>query len=69
LIAASKDSGEANQISEEERQIRCQESDLLVKISAPPAIGEDSLKKLVNRRREQLEQSKDGGDADDQEKK
>jgi hypothetical protein len=36
-----------SQISEEERVFRQQEANLLSKISAAPAIGEDCLKQLV----------------------
>jgi hypothetical protein len=47
FLAATQGEEAGQEISEEERAFRQQEAALLAKISAPPTIGEESLKQLV----------------------
>ncbi|KAG7347352.1 hypothetical protein IV203_016057 [Nitzschia inconspicua] len=53
FLAATQGQEAGPQISEEERAFREQEAILLAKISAPPAIGEASLKQLVAEKKAQ----------------
>jgi hypothetical protein len=51
MVASGKDTEQSLEISKEEQAFRKEEAELLKKMSAPPAVGDDVLTLLVHNKK------------------